>query len=48
MKRSKADRAAEGALSLTGKQGAQRTQRQLESIGAFSASAQAMQIITGV
>ena len=44
----KADRAAEEALSLIGKQVAQSTQRQLKSICAFSAPAQAMQIITGV
>ena len=35
----KIDSAAEGALSLVGKQGAQRTQRQLESICPFSVPA---------
>ena len=44
----KADRAAEKALSIIGEQGAQRTQRQLKSIRAFSAPAQTMQIIMGV
>ena len=41
----KADRAAEEALSLIGEQGAQRTQRQLKSICAFSAPAHTVQII---
>ena len=44
----KADPAAEEALSLIGKQSAQRTQRQLKSICAFSAPAQSMQTINSV